>query len=212
LADNESRSYLADSTAGRYLAELRLRLRSYSRQLRERYRKLERREQYLVQVGGVIIGVFLLYNLVYQPIVSLQTGLEDDIESRERDLNNVRRLTVTYQRVQEDVARLEKQTAPAGPDFALSSVLATALGGAIGNDKIGGIDAQPAKKISPQFSQYQVDLRLSAVSLAQLVDALYQIKTLKVPVVVSDISIKKRIGENGSYDVDMTCLALARNA
>jgi type II secretory pathway component PulM len=212
MAGNRIISLLADSEAGRYLAELRQRSRIYSNQLRERYRKLERREQYLVQIGSLIFGVFLLYNLVYQPIMAWQSGLEDDIQTRERDVANVRRLTVTYQRVQQEVARLEKQTAPAGPDFALSSVLATALGSAIGNDKIGGINADPPKKISPQFSQYQVALKLSAVSLAQLVDALYQIKTLKVPVVVSDISIKKRVGEHDSYDVDMTCLALARNA
>lgn len=200
------------STAAAYVQNLRQRYRTHSRRLWDRYYKLEPRERHLLQFALAAVAVFFAYNLVYSPVVSMQADLADAIQVRQRELNSVRRMTVNYQQLQREVIKLEKQTAPAGPDFALSSVLAQALGGAIGSSKIGGIDAQPPKKISPQFSQYEVALRLNGVSLAQLVDGLYAIKNLKVPVVVSDLTIKKQLDRHDAYDVDMTCQSLARNA
>lgn len=202
---------LADSSAGSYARRLRQWLAEQTRGSRERYAKLEPRERRLVQIGALLLLIFLAYNLIYLPTVSLEAGLADAISSRQHDLAGVRRMTQSYRALAAEVSRLEKHTAVAGPDFALSSVLATALGSAVGNDKIGGINSEPPKRISAQFSQFSVDLTLKAVSLKQLVDALYRIKTLKVPVVVSSLDIKRRIGETDSYDVDMVCLALARN-
>jgi type II secretory pathway component PulM len=199
------------TSAAAYVQDLRLRYRTHSRRLWERYYKLEPRERRLLQLALAAVAVFLAYNLIYSPVVSMQASLADAIQTRQRELTSVRRMTVNYQELQREVTRLEKQTAPAGPDFALSSVLTQALGSAIGSAKIGGVDAQPPKKISPQFSQYEVALRLSGVSLAQLVDGLYAIKNLKVPVVVSHVAIKKRLDQHDSYDADLTCQSLARN-
>jgi hypothetical protein len=70
----------------------------------------------------------------------------------------------------------------------------------------------PDKPISEQFTQHSAGLRLTGVSLAQLVDVLYKIKTIKVPVLVSDLSIKKHGQDAHAYDVDMTCSVLGKNA
>ncbi|HLH76362.1 MAG TPA: type II secretion system protein GspM [Candidatus Binataceae bacterium] len=210
-----ARERIADAwnatSAAAYVQDFRLRYRAHSRRLWDRYYKLEPRERRLLQLGLAALAIFFAYNLIYSPVLSLQASLTDAIQARQRELNAVRRMTVNYQELQRQVTKLEKQTAPAGPDFALSSVLTQALGAAIGSTKIGGVDAQPPKKISPQFSQYEVALRLSGVSLAQLVDGLYAIKSLKVPVVVSGLTIKKQLDQHDAYDVDLTCQSLARN-
>lgn len=202
---------IASSAVGPYLRQLGQWLDEQTRSSRERYAKLEPRERRLLQLAVLLLAIFLGYNLIYRPIVSLQASLSQEISQRQRDLAGVRGMAHRYQALAAEVSRLEKHTAVAGPDFALSSVLATALGNAVGSDKIGGINSQPAKRISAQFSQFSVALNLKAVSLKQLVDALYKIKTLKVPVVVANLDIKRRPGESDSYDVDMVCLALARN-
>jgi hypothetical protein len=56
-----------------------------------------------------------------------------------------------------------------------------------------------------------VQLKLANLNLAQLVDALYGINSLSVPIGVSTIRIQRRTPDTHSYDVDLTCVALAKN-
>lgn len=205
-------SYLSGSTVGRYIDQAQAWISPYYRQLRTRYYKLDKRERLLVKVAAGAIGVFVGYNLIYVPILSFQSDLEEEIVARQHDLEEVRQMTVTYRRVNTELTALEKSAAPPGKDFSLSSVLSTALNGAVGNDAIAGISLLPDKSISGQFTQYSVNLKLQAVSLKQLVDALYQIKSIKVPVVVSNLSIKKHGQDPHSYDIDMICSVLGKNA
>jgi type II secretory pathway component PulM len=204
--------YLGDSAAGRYIDQAQAWVSPRYRQLRARYYKLEKRERRLVKVAGAIVAVFVGYNLIYVPILALQSDLEDDIVARQHDLTEVRRMRVSYRRVSTELTALEKSAAPPGKDFSLSSLLSTALNGAVGTDLIAGISTLPDKPISGQFTQYSVNLKLQGVSLKQLVDALYQIKSVKAPVVVSNIAIKKHGQDPHSYDVEMICSVLGKNA
>jgi hypothetical protein len=62
------------------------------------------------------------------------------------------------------------------------------------------------------FTEHSVQLKLQDVNLAQLVDALYAIGSMSQPVGVSALRIQRRTENPHSYDVDLTCVALARNA
>ena len=80
----------------------------------------------------------------------------------------------------------------------------------VGREKIGSIT--PAdKRISNELMEYAVNVKLNDVSLAQLVDTLYEVKALTVPVVVSNLNIKKRIQNPHSFDVDLLCSALGKS-
>lgn len=204
---------LRDSAVGNYFRQASGWTSPRYRALRARYYKLDKRERLLVQLAGVVTAGFLAYNLIYLPIVSYQAGLEDEIVARQRDLTEVRQMVVTYQRLKTELATLEKNTAPPARDFSLSSMLSSALNGAVGTDKIGGISTQPDRPVSDQFTQYSAVLKLNAISLKELVDVLFQIKSLKVPVVVSNLSVRKHSPDNPhAYDVDMTCSVLGKNA
>lgn len=182
------------------------------RQLRTRYYKLERRERMLLQLAAAALAVFALYNLVYAPVVSFQSGLTERIAARQRDLTEVRRMAVAYRQVRTELAALEKNTTLPSADFSLTAALSGALNGVVDNDKIGGITPMPNKPISEQFTQYSADLKFNGVSVAQLVDALYKIKSIKEPVVVSNLHITKRAADPHTYDADMTCSVLGKNA
>jgi type II secretory pathway component PulM len=201
-----------DSAAGEYLARAQAFVSPQYRQLRNRYYKLEKRERLLVKMAGAALGIFLLYSFIWSPIVSYQSDLEDEIAARQQDLTEVRKMTGIYRHLQSELTALEKNTAPSGNDFSLPSTLSTALNGAVETDKIAGINNQPDKPISNQFIQHSAALRLTGVSLTQLVDVLYRIKTIRVPVVVSDLSIKKHGQDPHAFDVDMTCSVLGKNA
>lgn len=178
--------------------------------LRARYQKLEPREKILVRIAGVLLGVFLVYNLGYQPIQGLRQSLEARIGARQKELVEVRRLSETYSQLKLDLATAEKRTVPPGKDFSLFSVVEGTFSKSVGREKIGSIT--PAdKRISNELMEYAVNVKLNDVSLAQLVDTLYEVKALTVPVVVSNLNIKKRIQNPHSFDVDLLCSALGKS-
>lgn len=211
LADKSIAAW-RDSAAARYAKEAREWISPRYRQLRARYYKLERRERILIQLAVVVIAVLIGYDVIYSSIVSYQAGLQDEVEARQHDLSDVRRMAATYRQVNAELVDLEKNTAPPASDFSLSSTLSTSLNGVVETDKIAGINPLPNKPISQQFTQYGADLKLNGVTLAQLVDVLFRIKSIKEPVVVSNMSIRRRTQDPHSYDVDMTCSVLGKNA
>jgi type II secretory pathway component PulM len=178
---------------------------------RGRYQKLESRERILVQIAGGLLGVFLIYNLIYIPIVDLGSGLQDKIVQRQQDLAEVRRLAATYAQTKADLANAERHTVPLGKDFSLFSVIEASMTKSVGREKIGSIAPGSDRKLSDGFTEYSVQLKLDNVNLTQLVDALYGINSLPMPIGVSNIRIQRRTQDTHSYDVDLTCVALAKN-
>jgi type II secretory pathway component PulM len=195
-----------------YFKQARERLDPLIGQARGRYQKLEARERLLVRIAGGVFGLFLIYNLIYIPIVDLSSGLEDKILARQHDLADVRRLAGTYAQLKADLATAEHRTVPRSKDFSLFSVVEGSLTKSVGHEKIGSITPGSDKKLTDGFTQYSVQLKLAGVSLAQLVDALYGINTLSMPIGVANIRIQRRSADTHSYDVDLTCVALARSA
>ena len=195
-----------------YVKQARVRIDPLIGQARGRYQKLEPRERVLVRIAAVILGLFVAYNLIYVPIVDLGSGLDAKIAQRQRDLTEVRHLAVTYAQLKADLASAEHRTVPQGKDFSLFSVVEASLTKSVGHEKIGSITPGSDKKLADGFTEYSVQLKLDNVSLAQLVDALYGINSLEMPIGVANIRIQRRSKDTHSYDVDLTCVALAKNA
>jgi type II secretory pathway component PulM len=182
----------------------------YVAQGRSRYQKLEPRERILVQIAGGLLAIFLIYNLIYTPIVDLSSGLQDKIAQRQQDLAEVRRLAGTYAQLKVNLDKAQLRTVP-GKDFSLFSVIEASMTKSVGRDKISSIAPGSDRKLSDGFTEFSVQLKLANVNLAQLVDALYGINSLSVPIGVSNIRIQRRTQDTHSYDVDLTCVALAKN-
>jgi type II secretory pathway component PulM len=193
-----------------YLKQFAKLIDPYVAQARSRYQKLEPRERILVQIAGGLLAIFLIYNLVYTPIVDLSSGLENKIAQRQQDLAEVRRLAGTYAQLKANLAKAEQRTVP-GKDFSLFSVIEASMTKSVGRDKIGSITPGSDRKLSDGFTEFSVQLKLANVNLGQLVDALYGINSLPMPIGVSNIRIQRRTQDTHSYDVDLTCVALAKN-
>ena len=177
---------------------------------RARYQSLQPRERVLVQIAAGLVGALILYSFVYQPIAGLCGSLEARIEQRERDLADVRRLTANYRQLKIDLDAAEHNTVP-GKNFSLFSVLESTLTKSVGREKIASITPAPDQKVPGGLIQYSVQLKLDNVSLPQVVDALYGVQSLTVPVTVSNLRISRRTQDTHSFDVDMTCVALGRS-
>jgi type II secretory pathway component PulM len=177
---------------------------------RGRYQKLEPRERVLVQVAGALVALFIAFNLVYLPIQGALGGLGDRIQERQHDAVEVAHMMRAYQRLRVDLATMRTRTVAASGDFSLFSVVEQALTRAPGKDKIGSIT--PAQKAIPGgMTQFSVELKLNALSLPQVVDTLYGLSALNVPVTVSTLHVTRRSQDSHTFDVEMTCVALGRN-
>ena len=194
-----------------YLKQAATRVDPLIAQARGRYQKLESRERILVQIAAGLVGVFLIYNLIYMPIVDLSSGLQDKIVQRQQDLAEIQRLASTYAQLKANLAAAERHTVPLGKDFSLFSVVEASMTKSVGRAKIGSITPGSDRKLTDGFTEYSVQLKLDSVNLAQLVDALYGISSLSMPIGVSNIRIQRRTQDTHSYDVDLTCVALAKN-
>ncbi len=177
---------------------------------RGRYQKLEPRERVLVQIAGALVALFIAFDLVYLPIQGALGGLGDRIQERQHDALEVAHMMRAYQRLRVDLATMRTRTVAASGDFSLFSVVEQALTRAPGKDKIGSIT--PAEKAIPgAMTQYTVELKLNALSLPQVVDTLYGLSALNVPVTVSTLHVTRRSQDSHTFDVEMTCVALGRN-
>ena len=120
------------ATLGPRIDQLRERTDPLIAQGRARYQKLESRERLLVQIGAALIAIFLLYNLIYSPIVDFSTDLDQRITQREHDLGSVRHLAANYAAVKADLQSAEHSTVPQGKDFSLFSVVEASFTKSVG--------------------------------------------------------------------------------
>ena len=181
-------------------------------QLRSRYQKLEPRERTLVKIASGVLAVFLVYNFIYQPISSWRDSLDTDIETRHREIGQVQQLVDTYLQRKKQLREAERNTVPIGKEFSPFSVIEGSFTKTVGHDKIASITPAADRKLSDGFIQYSVELKLQNVNLGQIVDALYGVKTLSAPVAVANMRVTRRIQDPHTYDVEMTCIALAKGA
>ena len=173
------------------------------------YSKREPREKLLLRLFGAVLGIVVLYNFIIMPIAGLGGGFGDRVLAREHQLVEVRSMMRSYNRLKVELAATEKRTVPS-KNFSLFSVIEQSLTKTVGRDKIGSITPSD-HPVPGGYQQYTIDLKLAGLNLAQIVDVLYGVQTLPMPVTVSNLHVRQRDKDTHSYDVDMTCMALGRN-
>lgn len=173
------------------------------------YQKREPRERLLLKVAGAVLSVLFLYNFVYLSVAGLKGDMQDRVDARQRELLQLRELMASYHRMNAKLAEAQKGTV-ADKDFSLFSVIEQTLDRTVGRTKIGSITPSD-RAVAGGFEQHVVDLKLTGLSLPQIVDTLYGVQSLSVPVTVADLHIRQQSQNTYNYDVDMTCMALGRS-
>jgi hypothetical protein len=116
-----------------------------------------------------------------------------------------------YARLKTRLSLAERRTVAGGKDFSLFSVLEGPLSREVGRERIVSITPSQ-RNVSGDLIQYTLALKLAGVNLDQIVDALYGMNTVDVPLTVTSLSVKKSPQNPHSFDVDLTCAALGKNA
>jgi hypothetical protein len=192
-----------------YLARTREALTPYWRQIAEWYEKREPREKLLVRLLGGIAAILFIYNALYEPAREWSDGLAEQVTTRQHQVIRLRGMMRNYERLSLELASTQKRTVPGGKDPALFSVLEMTLTNSVGRAKIGSIT--PSEHPVPGgFQQYTVDVKLNEIGLAQIVDTLYSLQSLNVPITISNFQIHQHARDSHTFDVDLTCMALGK--
>ena len=192
-----------------YLARAQEHLTPYWRQAEEWYEKREPREKLLLLLLGGVASIIFIYNAVYAPARAWRDDLAQQVASRQHQVVRLLGMMRNYERLRLELASTQKRTVPGGKDPALFSVLEMTLTNTVGRAKIGSITPS-AHQVPGGFEQYIVDVKLNEIGLQQIVDTLYSLQSLSVPISISNFQINQHARDSNTFDVDLTCVALGK--
>lgn len=173
------------------------------RWLTNAYQRLSSRERALVGLAVGAVLVIGLYTLVWQPLEDGRTQLARRIVAKQRDLVEMQQMRDTYLDLLTQFELRQGIIKKADPKFSLFPHIESTVGLVVGRDHIAAMNPQN-KDIAGAYREDSVEIKLTAVSLAQLVDLMYRIEKDKQPLRITRLQIKKRLRETQQFDVTAT--------
>ena len=150
------------------------------------------------------LAVIVVYTLIWQPIEDQRVQLAKRIQTKKNDLAEMLRMRDTYLDLLTQFELRQKIIEKADPKFSLfphiEATVSQVLGG---REKIASMNPQN-KDLSGAYREESVELKLTAVSLQQLVDLLYHIEKSDQPLRLTRLQVKKRAREPQTFDVTAT--------
>lgn len=166
--------------------------------------RLSPRERQLVEAAAVSFGAILLYVLVADPLWEMHTRLRARVAAKERELREVTSLHVMYENLRREVEKARPASGTKVSPFAFLEGLATST---LGRDKLAAINPV-GHESRDGMDQETIELKLSGVSLREVVELLYKMDTANATLRCINLSIKKRYKDPYTFDVALTAIAL----
>jgi type II secretory pathway component PulM len=173
------------------------------RELFNFYQRLSPRERVLVGVAGGALIVVALYLLVWEPLVQGRVEMQRRIAAKEREILEIQRLRETYLDLLRQLEASQNVLAKVDKKFSLFSNIESTVSQVVSRDRIDSMTPD-TKVIGDAYREESVRLKLSAISLEQLVDMMYRIEKGTHPLRVTRLEVKKRHNDRYSFDVNAT--------
>ncbi|GBD25718.1 hypothetical protein HRbin30_01042 [bacterium HR30] len=163
--------------------------------------RLAPRERLLLVVAAVSTVLILGYAFVWDPLQVNMEQLSRRIAIKEKEL-------VELQRQREYYLELLRQLEAYGdisevdPNFNLLGYLQGVVTAAVSREKIVSLNPTTRPKPeAPEFLEEMVEIKLTQVALPQIVELLHRVEKGDHPLHFSRVSIKKRVNDPYSFDV-----------
>lgn len=170
--------------------------------------RLAPRERVLLAVAAVAAVAILGYSLVWDPLQVNMQQLTRRINLREKDL-------IELQRQREYYLDLLRQLEAYGdisevdPNFNLLGYLQGVVAAAVSREKIVSLNPTTRPKPeAPEFVEEMVEIKLTQLTLPQIVELLHRVEKGDHPLHFSRVVIKKRVNDPYSFDVQATVAVL----
>lgn len=170
--------------------------------------RLNQRERIFVIIGGLAIGLALLYFALVAPYRNALSRIERQIEVRDGQLQEVRTLQGRYLAIQNQMAQvtslLEKR-----PDFSALTFIENLVAQTAGRESLLSMRPQ-SPEARPGFLIDTIEIKLEKLTLRQLLELLANVEGAATPMQVKTLAIKQHFDDRALLDVTMSVTALRR--
>ena len=167
--------------------------------------RLSPREQRFVMVAALVSLSALLYLLIVDPLWQMQIDLRARVAAKERELQELVALRREYLAAKAEAEHLQVAE---GTNFSPVGFLETLARNVVGQEKVTAITpTSQENRAGASFNT--IELKLSGVSLRELVELLHKIETADSMLHAHRLSIKKRYKDPYTFDVLLTTVAIS---
>ena len=163
--------------------------------------RLSPRERVLLGVGaaaGLLVAVWALAGF----LAERRTTLEAQIVASEREVAEMGHLRDRYLQLQAERDVVRRKLERGGADFSLFSHLEGVTRDTLSRDRVAAMNPS-TRTVAEDLQEEDVEMRLSGVSLRDLVALLYRVEKSDLPLLVSRVQMKKRFDQPYVYDATL---------
>jgi type II secretory pathway component PulM len=173
------------------------------RQLLTYYARLAPRERLLLGVAIVSVVLISSYSFVWDPLQTDRELIARRIVTKERDLVELQKQREVYLDLLRKIEASQPVTSQTDPNFSLFKHLDNAVAQAVGREHVTSMNPTN-KSIGTDYLEESVEIKLTQVSLPQLVDLLYRVEKGEPALRFSRLQVKKRANDIRNFDVTAT--------
>jgi hypothetical protein len=163
--------------------------------------RLSPRERILVGAGlasGVVVLIWVLAGVLAEQ----RTTLRAQIATSERELAEMGRLRDRYVQLRAERDVVRRKLERGGADFSLFSHLEGVTRDVLSRERVAAMNPS-TRTVAEDLQEEDVEMRLSGVSLREVVGLLYRVEKTDLPLLVSRIQMKKRFDQPFVYDATL---------
>ena len=162
-----------------------------------KFNKLNKRERYAIMIAVGVVGIFLIVQLIIEPIFSKTEQKKKNLQTKSVMLEQMRQWQAEYDGLTQKANLSKSHFRNRQKGFTLYSFLNQLAGESEIKDRITNMKpTKKAQKNSP-YKLSQVEMKLDAITLEQLTNYLYRVETSKNMVDIKKISITKKDKKQG---------------
>lgn len=170
------------------------------RQLLNYYNRLAPRERVLLLVATVSVLLISFYSFFWEPLQASRELLARRIVAKQKELAEIQKQRMTYLDILRRIEASKTVLEHGDPKFSLFAYLDSTIAQAVGRDHISSMNPSE-KTIGTDYQEKLVEIRLTQISLPQLVDLLYRVEKGEHPLRFSRLQVKKRLNDVYHFDV-----------
>ena len=163
--------------------------------------RLSPRERVLVGVGAAAGAIVLIWALA-GALSEQRAALQAQIAASERDLAEMGRLRDRYLQLRAERDGVRRKLDRGGADFSLFAHLEGVTRDVLSSERVAAMNPS-TRTVGEDLQEDDVEMRLSGVSLREVVALLYRVEKTDLPLLVSRLQMKKRFDQPFVYDATL---------
>ena len=178
--------------------------------VRERWQQMSPRERTILLIGGVVVGLSLVFVLVVDPLVAKLDRLERQAIRKQKDIKELALLSQEYLTKRARLSKAESRMPALNSQFSLLTFMEEAATTAHVRERITGMQPQ-VQSLAQGYQETAVDLRLEGVQLPELLALLVAIDQAPYDLQVRHLQIRPKFDNPVNLDATVRILSYAKS-